>query len=407
MQDLDYFKKLAFDISESIIAWRRELHKIPEPGIHTPETQAFICAELDKMGIPYKKDIGGNGCTGVVAIIEGKGTKSKKVFAIRADCDGLPIKEETGLPFASTNNNMHACGHDAHTAIALGTAKILSENADKLEGCVKLIFQPGEEGNEIMPGGAKRMLDHGALMAPRPDVITGLHVGMVAPGTKPGTFNYRKTALMASMDKFTIKVCGIGSHGAYPHKSVDPIAISAQIISAVQTIVSREFSAFTPIVISFGSIHAGTAFNIIPAECTLTGTVRALKSEVRETLARRIEEIAKAVAGGMRGSIEFDFTWEGSPPLVNNPEVTEEFRKVAEQLFPGEVFEMAEPVMGGEDMSFFLNEVPGTYFFLSTCDPEKHKYYHHNSKFDIDDGLIWKGTALFTAMAFKWLSENK
>lgn len=407
MQDLNSFKKRAQELSGEIIAWRRELHKIPEPGIHTPKTQALICAELDKLGIPYRKDVGKNGCTGVVALIEGKKTGSKKVFAIRADCDGLPMKEDTGLPYASTNENMHACGHDAHSAIALGAAKIIRENIENLEGSVKILFQPGEEGNPEGPGGAKRMLDDGALQNPRPDVITGLHVGKVGPATKPGTFNLRREAMMACMDRFTIKVCGVGCHGAYPQNSVDPIMISAQIISAVQTIVSREISPLTPVVVSFGSIHAGTVFNIIPSECTMSGTIRALKNEVRETLAKRIGEIAKAVAEGMRGSVVYDFNRDGPPPLVNNPAVTEEFRKTAEQLFPGEVLEMPEPVMGGEDMAFFLNDVPGTYVFFNTCDPEKHKFYHHNPRFDIDDSILWKGSAVLSALAFQWLDEHK
>jgi amidohydrolase len=406
-RDLNGFKQKALDLSGDIVAWRRGLHRIPEPGIHNPNTEAFICAELDKMGIPYRKDVGGNGCTGVVALIEGKGAGSKKVFAIRADCDGLPIKEETGLPYASTNDNMHACGHDAHTAIALGVAKIIKENAQSLDGSVKIVFQPGEEGNPEGPGGAKRMLDDGALQNPRVDAIAGLHVGMLGVGVKPGHFCFRRESLMACMDRFTITVRGVGSHGSAPQNSVDPIMIAAQIISTLQTIVSREFSPLTPVGLSVGSIHAGSAFNIIPSECVMTGTIRALKNDVRETLAKRIGEISKAVAEGMRGSVDYDFNWDGPPPVVNNPEMSEEFRKVAESLFPGEVVEMADPVMGGEDMAFFLNDVPGTYFFLNTCDPEKHKFYHHNSKFDIDDGLIWKGAAVLSAMAFQWLSEHK
>lgn len=406
MQNLDRFKKRAMDMSEEIVAWRRGLHRIPEPGIHTPETQAYICAELDKMGIPYRKDVGRDGCTGIVALIEGKGT-GKKVFALRADCDGLPIKEETGLPYASANGNMHACGHDAHSAIGLGAAKILKENADQLDGSVKLIFQPGEEGNPEGPGGAKRMLDDGALQNPRADAIAGLHVGMLGAGMKIGTFGFRREALMACMDRFTITVRGVGSHGSAPQNSVDPIMIAAQIISAVQTIVSREIAPLTPVVISFGSIHAGSAFNIIPSECVMSGTIRALKNEVRETLAARIGEIAKAVAEGMRGSVEYDFNWDGPPPVVNNPEMSDAFRAVGEQLFPGEVLEMEAPVMGGEDMAFFLDDVPGTFFFFNTCDPEKHKYYHHNSKFDIDDSYLWKGAAVLSALAFQWLADHK
>jgi amidohydrolase len=405
MLDLNIFKEDALGISGDIVTWRRKLHGFPETGIHTPGTQAFICNELDKMGIPYRKDVGGDGCTGIVGLIEGK--KTGKVFAIRTDCDGLPIKEETGLPFASTNGNMHACGHDAHTAIGLGTAKIINARADALEGSVKLIFQPGEEGNPVGPGGAKRMLDDGALENPRADLIVGLHVGMLGENVPDGSFGFRRESLMACMDRFTITVHGIGSHGSTPQNSVDPIMIAAQIISTLQTIVSREFSPLTAVVVSFGSIHAGRAFNIIPSECELSGTIRALKNDTRKILAKRIGEVAKSVAEGMRGSVVYDFNWDGPPPVVNNPGAAEEFRKTAESLFPGEVVEMADPIMGGEDMAFFLNEVPGVFFFLNSCDPEKHKVYHHNSKFDIDEGVIWKGAAVLSAMAFRWLSEHK
>ncbi|MDR2175385.1 MAG: amidohydrolase [Synergistaceae bacterium] len=406
-RNLDVFKKRALEIAGDITAWRRELHKTPETGIHTPSTQAFICAELDKMGIPYRKDVGGGGCTGIVALIEGKNPGSGKVFTIRADCDGLPIAEETGLPFASANGCMHACGHDAHSAIALGAAKIIKENAGKLEGRVKILFQPGEEGNPVGPGGAKRMLDDGALENPRSDVIVGLHVGKLGEGVGPGEFCFRRDALMACMDRFEIVVKGVGSHGSTPQNSIDPIMIAAQIISTLQTIVSREFSPLVPVVISFGSIHAGSAFNIIPSECKMSGTIRALKNDIRKTLAKRIGEVAESVAEGMRGSVEYDFNWDGPAPVVNNPEVAEEFRKVAEELFPGDVVELENPLMGGEDMAFFLEAVPGMFCFFNTCDPAKHKFYHHNSKFDFDDTILWKGSAVMSAMAFQWLSDHK
>ncbi|GHS93346.1 peptidase M20 [Synergistales bacterium] len=402
-------KARALEIAGEVTGWRRELHKIPETGIHTPDTQAFICKELDKLGISYRKDVGRNGCTGIVALIEGTkgGAGGKgKVFALRADCDGLPIKEETGLPFASTNGNMHACGHDAHSAIALGAAKILKENISEIEGTVKLIFQPGEEGNSEGPGGAKRMLEDGALENPHVDAIMGLHVGALTKGAV-GTFSYRRESAMACMDRFEIVVKGVGSHGSAPQNSVDPIMIAAEIVVALQTVVSREISPLTPAVISICAIHAGSAFNIIPSECKLTGTIRALKNELRELLAKRIGEIAASVAGGMRGSVEYDFNWDGPPPVVNNPQVVEEFRAVAEHLFAGDVSELPDPIMGGEDIAFFLNEAPGAFVFLNTCDSEKHKVYNHNSKFDIDDDCLWRGSAVMSAMALQWLADHK
>lgn len=402
--ELQALREEAKGLQEDIVGWRRALHQIPETGIHNPQTQDYICARLDEMGIPYRRDVGQNGCTGVVALISGD--KPGRVFAVRADCDGLPVKEETGLPFASANGNMHACGHDAHSAIGLAVAKIIKARTDELEGSVKIIFQPGEEGNAEGPGGAKRMVEDGALENPRVDALIGLHVGMLGD-YGVGEFCFRRESLMACMDRFDLTVKGVGSHGSAPQMSVDPIMIASEIICAIQTIISREIPPLTPAVISFGSIHAGSAFNIIPSDCQMSGTIRALKNDVRKLLAKRIGEVAKSVAEGMRGSVEYNFSWDGPAPVVNNPAVAEEFRTVAESLFPGEVHEMPEPVMGGEDVAFFLEEVPGNFFFLSTCDPEKHKYYHHNSKFDIDESVLWKGAAVMSAMAFQWLADHK
>lgn len=405
LKELHGLKEQAAGLQDEIVAWRRSLHQNPEVGIHNPWTQDFICAELDKMGIPYRRDVGKNGCTGVVALIEGK--KGGKVFAIRADCDGLAVEEELDLPYASKNGNMHACGHDAHTAVALGAAKLIKNNADKLEGSVKIIFQPGEEGNpEGGPGGAKRMVDDGALENPQVDALVGLHIGMLGKA-KMGDILFRRGSLMACMDRFDITVRGVGSHGSAPQFSVDPIMIASQIVSTLQTIISREVAPLTPAVISFGSIHAGRAFNIIPEECSLTGTIRALDNETRRYLADRIGAVAKSVAEGMRGSVDYNFSWDGPPPVVNDAQTAEEFRAVAEELFPGDVIEMPEPVMGGEDIAFFLGEVPGVFFFMSTCDQERHKYYHHNSKFEIDESPLWRGAAVMGAMAFQWLSDHK
>ena len=251
------------------------------------------------------------------------------------------------------------------------------------------------------------MVDDGALENPKADVLVGLHVGMLGTSSKLGDICFRRDSLMACMDRFDITVKGVGSHGSAPQMSIDPIMIASEIISTLQTIVSREIPPLTPAVISFGSIHAGSAFNIIPSDCQMSGTIRALTNDVRKTLAKRIGEVAKSVAEGMRGSVEYNFSWDGPAPVVNNPQVAEEFRVVAEHLFPGEVVEMPEPVMGGEDVAFFLEQVPGNFFFLNTCDPEKHKYYHHNSKFDIEESVLWKGAAVVSAMAFQWLDDHK
>lgn len=403
---LDKIKKEAQAIQSAIVGWRRQLHQIPEVGVDTPKSEAYICGELDKMGIPYKKGIGKHG---VVALIEGK--KPGKVFALRADFDALPIVEDTDLEFASKNGCMHACGHDAHASMLLGAAKLIKDNIDSLEGTVKLIFQPGEEGCPDGPGGAKRMLDDGAFENPKPDAIAGLHIGTIwrQEGMNLGDVMIHYGGMMACMDRFSITVKGKGAHGAQPNNSIDPISIAAHIVTEIQTIISREIDPLEPGIISICQIHAGSAFNIIPNDCFIEGTVRALSNEMRKYLANRIGEIAKTVAEGMRGSVEFNYNWDGPAPLVNNAQVTGEFRAVAEELFgKDKVKELARPSMGGEDMSFFLEQVPGTFFFLNSYNPaKKADVAHHNPKFVLDEDVFWIGSAALAGMALTWLKTHK
>ena len=403
---LERVKKEAQALQSTIVKWRRELHQIPEIGVNTPLSEAFICAELDKLGIPYKNGIGEHG---VVALIEGK--KPGKVFALRADFDGLAIKEETGLPFASVNGCMHACGHDAHAAMLLGAAKLIKDNIDMLEGSVKLIFQPGEEGCPDGPGGAKRMLDDGAFENPKPDAMAGLHIGSLwkQEGMQLGDVMVHYSGIMACMDRFSITVKGKGAHGAQPQNSVDPIAVAANIINGIQTIVSREIDPLEAGIISICQIHAGSAFNIIPSDCFIEGTVRALTKKMREYLAKRIVDVARSVAKGMRAVIEFNYNWDGPAPVVNNAEVTKELHDVAATLFGADrVKELERPSMGGEDIAFFLERVPGTFFFLNSSNPaKKTDVAHHNPKFDVDEDVLWIGTAALAGLALHWLSKHR
>jgi len=404
---MELFKTLkeeALDLQSQLVSWRRNLHEIPELGMETVKTGEYICHVLDGLGIPYRKNVAGHG---VVALL--KGSKPGKVFALRADCDGLPIKEETGLPFASRNGCMHACGHDVHTAMALGAGRILSSHRDDINGAVKFIFQPGEEGCKEGPGGAKRMIDDGALEDPSVDAILGFHTGAIwKKDFKPGDVGFSYGGIMACMDRFDLEIDGKGSHGAYPQGAVDPVSIASHIVSELQTVVSREMDPTEPAVISIGEIHAGSAFNIIPGKCVISGTVRALKQETREFIAKRIEEVASGVAGGMRGSIRLKYGWEGPPPVVNDAGFTEEFRKVAAAVVGGErVKEIKRPSMGGEDFAFYLEKVTGTFVFLPSCDEAKGQIYpHHNSKFTIDESVMWVGPAVSTAMAVEWLRDH-
>ena len=258
---------------EYIIKVYRELHQVPEIGFDLPKSAAIITRELDAIGVPYTTEIG-KSCI-IATLNEGVGSKT---IAIRADYDALPIQEETGLSFASAEEGkMHACGHDAHTAMLLGAAKLLSQHRAELKGAVKLIFQPAEE----IGAGAAAMIRGGALEAPRVDAIAGLHTGNFWTGASAGEIGYSRGALMASADLFTLSIEGTGGHGAQPDRAVDPIAVACQIYTALQTIVSREVPPAQAAVITIGSIQAGSAANIIPPSCTMQGTVRALSPETR------------------------------------------------------------------------------------------------------------------------------
>lgn len=381
---------------DEIISNRRNLHKIPELGLELPKTSAYVMEQLDLMGIEYEfyEDI-----TAVVGLI--RGAKSGRTIALRADMDGLPIMEETGLEFASENNNMHACGHDAHTAMLLGAAKVLNDMKSELQGNVKLLFQPGEE----FPGGAKPMIEIGALKNPEVDAVIGMHAGIINPTVPKGSIGIGYGALMASMDRFYVKVKGRGGHGAYPQNTIDSISIACEIVGAINKIVSREVSATEPAVLSVTRITGGFNQNILPDDVEIEGTTRATNEDVRMHLAKRIEEIARGIASSFGADIEFvmDFKY---PVLINNPEFTEKFKTSALKLLPEEnIITIDKPIMGGEDMAEFLREVPGTYFFLANPKLDQNPYPHHNSKFDVDESLFYLGSSLFVQAVIDFLNE--
>lgn len=395
------FIKAAKNINENIIDWRRDLHRIPELGLDTPKTREYIEDELKKMNVEYETGYAKNG---LVALVKTDNPKPSKTFAIRADMDGLEIEEQTGLEFSSDHEGkMHACGHDAHMAIALGAVKIISENSHEFDGNVKFIFQPGEEGS----GGGELMIKDGALEDPEVDAITGLHIGGIFDEVQPGKIGVGMGPVMACIDRFKIKVIGSGGHGAMPDTTIDPIAISASIIENIQTLISREISPVKPGVISVCKINGGTAFNVIPDEVTMEGTTRFIHQEEREKISRRLEELCNKVAKSRNADLEFEYEYS-YPPLVNPPKFTEFFRDCAFDLFSEEeVIDLKDPVMGGEDMAYYLQEVPGTFFFLGgQKEIEGKSHGHHNSKFDIDENILWRGTALFVKTAYEWLKKN-
>lgn len=393
------FLKRAKEIEDLIINDRRELHKIPELQLSLPKTVAYVSKELDRMNVSYKKLVDGN------AIVAEIGEYRGKCIAIRADMDALPIKEETGLDFSSTNDGkMHACGHDGHTAMALGVCRLLKENEKDLDGMVKVFFQPGEE----IPGGAKPMIDEGCMENPKVDRVIGLHEGGIFGLLPLGTIGYKEGSMMASMDAFTLRVKGHGGHGAKPDYFIDPIITISEINQALQKIISREIDPTKSSLISICQIHGGTCQNIIPDEVWEEGTVRNLDEEVRDFVEKRMGEISTNIAKAFRCEAELEY--KRYYPVVNNdPDFTNYVRDIAKDILGDEkVIEIKNPTMGGEDFAFFEQNTKGT--FLSLNNLKAHKdgkvYPHHNSKFDVDERTFYIGSALMAEVAYKYLKEG-
>lgn len=382
---------------EKIIKIRRDLHQIPELQLSLPKTVKYICEKLEELHIPYHKLVNGNA---IVALI--KGSEEGKCIAIRADMDGLPIQENTGLSFSSKHEGcMHACGHDGHVAMALGSCMILKELSSQFKGCVKVLFQPGEE----YPGGALPMIKEGCMENPHVDSLIALHEGYMYPGLEKGKIGVSYGALFASMDRFQITVKGKGAHGAQPHISIDPIPIACEIVSALQKIISREVSPTANALISVCQIHSGTSQNIIPDEVFMEGTVRATDETIRKFIARRIAEIANGIAKSYRADAKtiYDFKY---PAVINDKTFTEFFVKNTKEILGNDcIEEITIPTMAGEDVAFFLQKVPGTFFLLSN--PVIHSdgtiYPHHSDKFDIDESLLYKGVASILYTVLKYL----
>lgn len=388
-------------IEADIIKWRRDLHQIPELGLELPQTIAYVTKVLTEMGVNYDTHyVDGNG---IVAIIEGtKLTEdnTQRVLGLRADMDGLPITEETGLPFASQNGNMHACGHDGHTAMLLGAVKLLHVHRNQFSGTVKCLFQPGEE----YPGGAAPMITDGALKNPDVTEMMGFHAGEIKGGFKPGQIVYSNGPIMASMDRFLIEINGKGYHGAYPEEAQDPIVAAGQLITAIQTIKSRNFKAVEPYVISITRVTGGFNQNIIPDKVELEGTVRTFNDELRENIHHKLTQIAIGTGEAMDVTCEVTYDYK-YPALINDLQATKTTVANLQELFSEDVVPIDDPVMGGEDFACYLKEVPGTFLFLINPGLVEGKFHgHHHPKFDIDEAQLYKGTAAFVQKAINYLN---
>ena len=373
------------NFGEKIVALRRDIHREPELGFDTERTAEKVLAALDGLSLDIETGVARNG---LVATLWGEG--EGPTVALRADMDALPIQEETDLPFASeTEGRMHACGHDGHTSMLVGAAHALAGMRDRLGGTVKFVFQPAEEGG----GGGRVMVDEGVA-----DDISSIFALHLWPGLPFGKVATKAGPIMAAADAFEMEIRGSGGHGAMPHLAADAVVIAAQVVTALQTVVSREVDPVEPAVLTVGEIGAGTAFNIIPEKARLGGTVRTLNPELRKSMPGRIEALARGVAKGMRGDANLNYTFS-YPVTVNDEGAADRVLGVAEDLFGAEsVLELPNPSMGGEDFAFFLEKVPGAFIWLGVGEDTSGL---HTPKFAFDEEVLPRGSALLAALALE------
>ncbi len=395
-------------IEAKVIEWRRDFHQNPELSNREFKTAEKIAAHLESLGIEVQTGVAK---TGVVGIL--KGDLPGKVIALRADIDALPVTERNDLPFKSEvvteflgteTGVMHACGHDTHTAILMGTAELLSKHKDKIRGTVKFIFQPAEEGPPPgEEGGAKLMIKEGVLDNPKVDAIFGLHINSATP---VGTIKYKTEGIMAAVERFVINVKGKQTHGSQPWSGVDPILISAKIIDGLQTIISREARLIDEAaVITVGKITSGVRFNIIPESAELIGTVRTLDPKMKEMIIRRMTEMTETIAKAYGGEATIEFQ--------NNTSITYNDIALVEQMLPTikrvageENVTLMKATTGGEDFSYFQEVVPGFYFFLGGMTPgNTNAFPHHTPDFKIDESGLLLGVKTMTEITFDYLNQ--
>ena len=384
-------------IKDDIVGYRRDIHENPEVGAELPKTKAYVMNKLREFGYEPKEICE----SGIVAII--KGSKPGKTFLLRADMDALPIKESTECSFKSNNGCMHACGHDMHTAMLLGAARLLKENQDKIEGTVKLVFQPDEEGFT----GAKKMLKAGVLKDPKVDAAMAMHVFSGAPSNSVlcglGT-------TIAGCNRFRITVNGVGCHGAMPDLGVDPINIAAHIYISLQEIISREISATKPAVVTIGKFVGGEAANIIPGEVIMEGTIRSLDKEVGEFIFNRIKDIVEHTANMFRGEAKL-VELSSVPPLSNDNDLAKEITSYVKDIVGEKAVNLFEGGgMGSEDFASYSYEVPSIYLMLGAGTKQENSLYGepmHNEKVVFNEDILVTGAAIHTYCAIMWLENNK
>jgi amidohydrolase len=386
-------KRLVDEVKEEVIAWRRHLHANPELSFQEEKTAQFVYNTLQsfdnlELSRPTK--------TSVMARLIGH--QPGRVVAIRADMDALPIQEENTFEFASKNPGvMHACGHDGHTAMLLGTAKILSQLRDQIKGEVRFLFQHAEE---LHPGGAEEMVQAGVMDGV--DVVIGTHLWSPLERGKIGIVY---GPMMAAPDRFFIRIHGKGGHAAMPHQTIDAIAIGAQVVTNLQYIVSRNVDPLEPLVVSVTQFVAGTTHNVIPGSVEIQGTVRSFDETLRKNVPKLMERIIKGITEAHGATYEFEFEY-GYRPVINNDEVTRVIEETVREVLGEEAIDHIKPNMGGEDFSAFLQKAPGSFFYVGAGNKEKGIIYpHHHPRFTIDEDALEIGVRLFVHAAFKLLAE--
>ncbi|MCH3963915.1 MAG: M20 family metallopeptidase [Clostridium sp.] len=385
------FLKMAQDIKDELIEIRRDFHMHPELDYDVFRTQGKIKEFLKNEGIDYTEVAG----TGICAIIRGNGDKT---IGLRADMDALPIQDMKKCQYSSkVKGKMHACGHDAHTTILLGATRILNSIKDKLNGNVKLFFEPAEETT----GGAKVMIKEGVLENPHVDRVIGLHV---EENIEVGKIGVRYGVVNAASNPFTIKINGIGSHGARPHTGVDPVVMSSYVILALQEIISRELPPTDGALITIGSIHGGTAGNIIPSEVILSGIIRTMKTEHRSYVKKRLREVVEGVVASMRGNCEIEIE-ESYPCLYNNDSAIKDIVSAASEIIGSQnIINLENPSMGVESFAYFSMERPAAFYYLGSRNENKGIVHPaHGNLFDVDENCIPIGVAIQCRSVYNFL----
>lgn len=393
---LDKIIERADGIAEDVIKFRRQIHKNPETGGREKKTSSFVAGVLETNDIVVQREVGGFGVTGLL-----KGRDEGPVIALRADMDALPIQDKKESEYASSIPGvMHACGHDVHTAILMGTAVVLGSLRYRLNGSVKFIFQPSEENSK----GAEAMIKSGVLENPAPSAIVALHC---LPELEAGKIGIRPGMMSAAADRVRIVIKGRSGHASRPHQTVDAVLVSSMVINAIHHIVSRRTDPLHPAVISIGTIKGGTAENIVADNVEMEGTVRTLDPGLRKKIPDMIEEVVKGITSAMGAECEFHYSLD-CPSVINDVKVNDLVRRCAMDIVGDDnVLDLSAPMMGSEDFALFAEKIPGVLFRLGTGNKEKGITSPlHNSGFDVDEDCISIGVKLMTWIALKYLQGN-